>query len=81
MRYENKGGQSREKTMLAAWAMVRQFGSTQADVARALRCSQSTVAQWVKEIDYQRQIRNLEADLADARQYIEQLQHELPYNP
>ncbi len=81
MRYENRGGQSREKTMLAAWSMVRQYGATQADVARALRCSQSTVAQWIKEIDYERKIRNLEAELADAHKYIEQLQHELPYHP
>lgn len=80
MVYKNAGGQSREQTMVAAWALVTRFGAKQVDVAKALGCSQPTVANWVKETAYRHQINGLEKELSDAEEYIDQLQRSLPYN-
>lgn len=84
MAYKNKAGQPRERTMVAAYSLVTEFGCTQANVATALGCSQATVASWVKEIGYKKQITGLEADLKDAKSYVRQLRNEmkeLGYDP
>lgn len=77
MVYKNKGGQPREKAMVAAYALVTKFGSKQTDVAAALGCSQSTVNAWVKEMKLRAQINSLERELEDATSYIEDLRSEL----
>ena len=77
MVYKNKGGESREKTMIAAYALVRNFGAKQADVAKALGCSQATIASWVKDIGYQEQIQGLERELQEASTYINELNDEI----
>lgn len=78
MVYKNRGGQPRERAMVAAYALATQFGAKQKDVAAALGCSQATVANWVKEIGYQNTINGLESELDDANDYINELQHMLP---
>lgn len=77
MAYKNKGGQPRERAMVAAYSLVTQFEAKQADVAKALGCSQATIANWVKEIGYKKQIAGLETDLQDAQSYIEELRDEM----
>ncbi|CRM84365.1 helix-turn-helix domain-containing protein [Pseudomonas sp. 25 R 14] len=77
MVYKNNGGQPREKAMVAAYALVTKYGSKQADVAKALGCSQSTVNAWVKEITFRSQISSLERELDDATTYIDDLRNEL----
>ena len=78
MVYKNKAGQPRERAMVAAYSLVTEFGATQKDVATALGCSQSTVANWVKEVGFQKEITGLQRELNDAKVYIEELQYMLP---
>jgi predicted transcriptional regulator len=80
MVYKNKGGQPRERSMIAAYALVTKFGSKQKDVAAVLGCSQATIASWVKEIGYQNEIKGLNSELEDANEYIHELQHMLPHD-
>ena len=77
MVYKNKGGQSREKTMIAAYSLVRDFGANQQAVANTLNCSQSTIANWVKEGDQQVKLQGLERELAEAKDYIQELHAEI----
>ncbi len=78
MVYKNKGGQPRERTMVAAYSLVTKFGAKQKDVAAVLGCSQATIASWVKEVGYQQRITGMQRELADANEYISELQHILP---
>lgn len=78
MVYKNRSGQPRERAMVAAYSLVTQFGAKQKDVAAALGCSQATVANWVKEVGFQKEITGLQRELNDANAYIEELQHMLP---
>ena len=80
MVYKNKGGQSRERTMVAAYSLVKDFGAKQTDVAKTLGCSQATVANWVKEVGYEAKINGLQQELADAQSYIEELKDEMNNN-
>ncbi len=84
MKYVNKGGQPREKCMVAAYALATNFGAKQADIAKALSCSQGTVANWIKEVSYQKEIKGLKKELNKADAYIQKLADELnliEYNP
>lgn len=76
-KYTNNGGQPRDKCMVAAWALVSQYGAKQADVAKALGCSQATVANWVKEVRFQKEISGLKGELNKANDLIESLADEL----
>ncbi|WP_244946566.1 helix-turn-helix domain-containing protein [Gallaecimonas pentaromativorans] len=78
MVYKNKAGQPRERAMVAAYSLVTKFGAKQKDVATVLGCSQATVANWVKEVGFQKEINGLQRELNDANEYIEELQHMLP---
>lgn len=78
MVYKNRSGQPRERAMVAAYSLVTQFGAKQKDVAAVLGCSQATVANWVKEVGFQKEITGLQRELNDANAYIEELQHMLP---
>jgi len=83
-KYENKGGQPREKCMIAAYALVNHYGAKQTAVADVMGCSQGTVANWVKEIGYRDKIAGLEKELATANDYIQNLADHLKlieYNP
>ena len=77
MAYKNKAGQPRERAMVAAYSLVVDFGGKQADVAKVLGCSQATIANWVKEIGYKKEIAGLERDLKDANSYIKELRNEM----
>jgi hypothetical protein len=78
--YQNIKGASREKAMLAAYVLVNDFGSRQVDVAKLFRntegkpVSQGTIHQWVKEIGFQKTIRDLSNELAEAHSYALTLQ-------
>lgn len=78
MVYKNKAGQPRERTMVAAYSLVTQFGAKQKDVAAALGCSQATVANWVKEVSFQKEITGLQRELNDANEYVKELHSMLP---
>jgi len=83
-KYENKGGQPREKCMISAYAPVNNYGAKQSDVAQVLGRSQSTVANWIKEIRYRKEISGLKSELSKANDYIGHLADELhliEYNP
>ncbi|MDG6095688.1 hypothetical protein LOC54_11440 [Acetobacter sp. AN02] len=67
MAYQNIKGAPREKTMLLAYLMVTEFGVKQVDAAKSLRCSQSTIAQWIKEVKFQMQINDLKSELSGVR--------------
>ena len=84
MKYSNKGGQPREKCMVAAFALVNNYGATQSAVAGVMGCSQGTVANWVKEVGYRKEIAGLKKELTQANTYINELASELnliEYNP
>jgi predicted transcriptional regulator len=76
-KYSNKGGQPREKCMVAAYALVNNFGATQAAVAEVMGCSQGTVANWVKEVGYRKEISGLKNELVAANGYIDELANQL----
>lgn len=83
-KYKNKGGQPREKCMVAAYALVNQYGATQEDAGKALGVRQSTVSNWVKEIGFKEEISGLKNELSAAHDYIEDLADQLnliEYNP
>jgi predicted transcriptional regulator len=77
MKYRNTGGQPREKAMVAAYALVTKFGANQADVGKVLGCSQPTVANWVKEMGYRKEINGLKNELSSAQEYIDYLAEEM----
>lgn len=77
MKYENKAGQPREKCMIAAYALVKNYGAKQAAVAKVMDCSQGTVANWVKEVSFKKEIKGLKKELSKANDYIETLADEL----
>lgn len=76
-KYQNKGGQPRDKCMVAAYALVNNFGATQAAVANVMGCSQGTVANWVKEVGFRKEISGLKNELAKANDYIADLADQL----
>lgn len=78
MVYKNKGGQSRERTMVAAYSLVKDFGAKHAHVADALGCSQGTISNWVKEVGYKKEISGLQNEIADAQEYINEIHSQLP---
>ena len=83
-KYTNAGGQPREKCIIAAYALVKNYGAKQADVAKVMGCSQSTIANWVKEAGYKAEIQSLRNDINAASDYIAELSNELrliEYNP
>lgn len=63
--------------MIAAYALVNNFGAKQHDVAVVLGCSQGTVANWIKEVGYQKKISGLRSELSSAHNYIEELADQL----
>lgn len=67
MAYKNIKGAPREKAMLLAYLMVVEFGSRQVDAATVLRCSQSTIASWIKEVSLQIKINDLKSELSKVR--------------
>ncbi len=76
-KYENKGGQPRDKCMIAAYALVNNFGAKQKSVAEVMGCSQGTIANWVKEVGFQKEISGLKNELIKANDYIEDLAGQL----
>ena len=60
-----------------AYILNREMGYTQSAIAKLMGVSQGTVSN--KEFEYQREIRNLQKDLDDARAIIEK-QKLLPQN-
>lgn len=83
-KYENKGGQPRKKCMIASYALVKNFGATQQDVAQVMGCSQGTISNWVKEVRFQAEISGLKNELSTANDYIKQLAAKMQlieYNP
>lgn len=76
-KYENKGGQPREKCMVAAYALVTQFGAKQSAVAQVMGCKQPTISNWVKEVGFRKEISGLKKDLSKADDYVKHLAKEL----
>ena len=62
-----------------AYILNREMGYTQSAIAKLMGVSQWTVSNIINEFDYQREIRNLQKDLDDARAIIEK-QNLLPQN-
>ena len=62
-----------------AYILNRGMGYTQSAIAKLMGVSQGTVSNMIKEFEYQREIRNLQKDLDDARAIIEK-QKLLPQN-
>ncbi|MFI3219266.1 MAG: hypothetical protein QX189_09110 [Methylococcales bacterium] len=84
MKYQNKAGQPRQKCMIAAHALVTKYGATQSAIADVMDCSQGTIANWVKEVNFRQTINNLENENRAAQEYINDLAGELnliEYNP
>jgi len=70
--------------MVAAWALVENYGASQADVAKVMGCSQPTIANWVKDVRYKKEISGLQNQLLQANDLIESMANELhlvEYNP
>jgi len=64
---------ARRKQMLIAYVLSEDidFGFRMTDIARLFGVSKSTISNWVKEMGYQIRIRNLELELADAKDSAE----------
>ena len=62
-----------------AYILNREMAYTQSAIAKLMGVSQGTVSNMIKEFEYQREIRNLQKDLDDARAIIEK-QKLLPQN-
>lgn len=62
-----------------AYILNREMGYTQSAIAKLMGVSQGTVSNMIKEFEYQREVRNLQKDLDDARAIIEK-QKLLPQN-
>ena len=62
-----------------AYILNREMGYTHSAIAKLMGVSQGTVSNMIKEFEYQREIRNLQKDLDDARAIIEK-QKLLPQN-
>ena len=62
-----------------AYILNREMGYTQSAIAKLMGVSQGTVSNMIKEFEYQREIRNLQKDLDDARA-ISEKQKLLPQN-
>lgn len=77
MVYKNRNGQPRERAMVAAYSLVKEFGATQSSVAEALGCSQPTITNWVKEVGHKAEVEGLKKDLDDARAYIQELHEQI----
>lgn len=54
-----------------AYILNREMGYTQSAIAKLMGVSQGTVSNMIKEFEYEREIRNLQKDLEDARAIIE----------
>lgn len=83
-KYVNAGGQPREKCMIAAFALVDNFGAKQAAVADVMQVTQGTISNWVKETRLKSENANLRNQLAHAQDYIDDLSKRLrliEYNP
>ena len=63
--------------MLAAHSLVHEYKANQADVAKVLGCSQSTVANWTKEVAYRREIHGLKQEIDDAKGLVKKLSAEI----
>lgn len=75
MAYQNVAGAPREKAMLAAYVLINEFGWKQKHVAQGFGVSQGTVANWNKEIGYQKTIYDLTNQLQEARTLAQSMQH------
>ena len=64
---------------IIAYILNREMGYIQSAIAKLMGVSQGTVSNMIKEFEYQREIRNLQKDLDDARAIIEK-QKLLPQN-
>lgn len=76
-KYQNRGGQPRDKAMVASYALVTKFGATQKAVAAVMGTTPSTIHNWVKEMGYKAEIEGLEKRLDSAHDYIESLAQEM----
>lgn len=57
-----------QKHQLMAYVLNKEFGYIQKDIANLMRVSQSTISSAIKEIEYQKIIRNLETELIQVRE-------------
>lgn len=76
-KYQNRGGQPRDRVMVASYALVTQFGAKQKDVATVMGTSPGTISNWVKEMTYKSEIEGLQKRLDDANDYIEHLANQM----
>jgi predicted transcriptional regulator len=90
-KYKNEGGQPREKCMVAAYVLIENYGASKKDVAKVMKCSQSTIHYWHKEKKQEETnkknaeiINNLRNKIDCAQEYINDLASELnliEFNP
>jgi len=73
MKYKNKGGQSRDDCMRAAYVLSNRFKASQKALAATFDCSRSTISVWNKESAYKERIFSLEKELEETknRQYVD----------
>lgn len=69
-----------EKHKALAYVLNKEMGYTQTAIATLMKVSQSTVANMIKEFQFQLQINNLQKELQEARMIIEQ-QGLIPVEP
>ena len=80
MVYKNANGQPRERCMIAAYSLYKDFGANQKDIAKVMNCAQSTVSSWIKDVTAQNAISNLTRELEDANEYVNELHEQLAHN-
>lgn len=66
-----------ERHKAMAYILNREFGYSMSSIAKLMNVAQSTISAAIKDFEYQRVIKNLEYELANARKEL----RELGYTP
>jgi DNA-binding MarR family transcriptional regulator len=70
MAYRNQNGGSREMAMYISYVLSTEFRRTQNQIRENFGVSQSTVHNWIRDVDHRMQITSLQRELDAARSYI-----------
>lgn len=74
-----------DKHKLMAYILNKELGYSMVSIAQLMQVSQSTISNAIKEVEFRRQISNLEKELDEAKSTLRELgyvqQNILPPNP
>ncbi|MDP8099442.1 hypothetical protein [Pasteurella atlantica] len=68
---------SKEDAKLVAYLLNKEFGASQKNIACVFNTSQSAISNWIKEVDYQRQIYDLSNEISRLKNQVENISNQL----